>query len=352
MTTVTGGAGSAFDGYAAIESVLLKYAEPSRHANYEFRRFGSKLIQPRGGGLNCRIPVFTNDTTSGVRSRRGAAIAPADAQEYTRGTPRALAHAGSEVTLEYYKDSFGISKVYADAVTLREYLTRGAEFLMVGTALTEEEIIFDELFWNTWGTDLKAPANNFIMVEGDGSIAGTWGTLTVETIVPEALIAARRELRKRNASGIRQANNSYVGLLSPDHVYSLQTNLKGTGAQLSFEADSMNMTDVYKNGRLGRFAGLELYETTHAPSFTGGITNDPFNSGNSGEYAVVLAADAFYCATHETLNAQLHYSGFQVNAYTPAAEQATLAVDYLFAAKCQTANAERAAKIVVIPTAV
>lgn len=358
--TSVGDASLSISGVEVMIAHLRSTAEKSRFRNYEFRQFGTHTIQPAYSGRTVYIPVF--ESTDGAEATAGAYGNKSAESERGQGTiantaegatfsPRAFAFQSRQGTIDRYEDGFGISKEFAATATLRRYLERGAQFLNVGLAQTEEDLIQEALFWKSgqYGVELKdgtTAGEEFILVEFDGDTDGTWGLLAAsEAIVPEALAVARKELRVRNNPGFEQLDGKYAAILSPRQVYNLITNVSTN--QLRFEQDSMNMTGNFRNNVIGDLFGIRVFESSNVPSGAGTVTDDPITGEVAWELGCVLAPDAFYVVEHETLNPQLYYEGFDTGGVAnPTHNRATLAMDYMtgaFAGDC-------ANKLVVIPT--
>lgn len=341
---------------SALHTYMRSIAEPTLYANFEYWNWGTKAIQPGYTGRTLYAPTITKAVTSQV----GAELTKTTDLNEATGRPdyRKLAFSSYTGTLNYYMDSFAITKVFAATATLRRYMERAAQFLMQSCALTQEELIHCELFWANEadflspagdGADLKAGGTDFMDVVADGG-SEAWGdhptAAMIAGVLPLALAQARRKLRLQNNPGFPELGGTYAGLFSPNAVYSLLTNTTGP----SFEADSMNITASYKNNIIGRLFGITVIETSNAPQFLsadiGTDSPDASNGLLDFEYHTVFAPDAFYVSEIETLQPKMYWSGFQVNTTTPAGEFGTLALDY----SADAFSGDTANKMVVIPS--
>jgi len=320
-----------------IGQYLREVAERSRYKRYVLRQFGSLALQPGYRGTTIYAPTITNGVQNATKVDLGgveSGYGSASEAERTMPTVRKLAFSKYYGELNYYMDVYGVSKVFAATATLRKYLERAAEFLMVGCAQTEEELeIWLCLLYSDYasgGTTLLDPSSSEVMYQDPSNTGTAYGSLDGDnTWIPSTLAAIRRQLRNKQNPGFDNLSNRFAVVVTPDVSYQLMTNLRsdGTNFQLSFESDSMGMEEAYENHSIGHVLGCEVIECDHLPSIAGGASGGPSASATM-DMCFAFAPDAFYVQEHETLNPQLYWSGFQVNTFTPAGEEATLAMDF------------------------
>ena len=342
----------------ALHTYLHDKAEKDRFDNYEMRPWGSKAIQPGQTGLTVYAPTFTRTedgtraNSTGVLSLRGLGVG-GDGSTLERGAPtaRKLTFGNDSATLDMFEDVFEVSKLFAASATLKGYLERAGQYLYQGVALTEEELIHEALFYDTWGTDLQEPSGNFIDFQADGTDA-TWGaystTVSAAGLLPTAIARIWKELSNKSNPGFAEAQGDYVVFLTPTQIYNMLTNVASNS--LRFEQDSMDMTDGFKTSRVGRLFGCSLIQTTKAPKFSGltyAANDAAFAAARDHEYVVGIAPDAYYCVEHETLGNNLYYEGFETGGVAnPTHNYATLASSFASAVIDPT---DRPNKMVVIP---
>lgn len=365
MSVFGTGTFTAVGGLTATNTALTDYlreeAEPARYKNYVLRQFCSEAIQPGYMGNTIYAPTITNAVQNATRKDIGGAVSTYSGAQGERSSPsaRALSFSKASGELNYYMDVIGVSKVFAATATLRKYLARAAEYLMVGCAQTEEELeIWNAMFYGAHNAGTGVP-NAFPNVVGGEALyvdpandGSAWGTIvSTDYLVPTTLAQIRRKHVKNKNRTFDFMDGKYPFICGPDAVYMLATNVNEAGTQLSFERNSMNKTDVYNNQVVGDVLGVRVIEALSLPEYDGAIgalTNEPSTTATV-TMCCSPTPDAVYCHEHQTLNPQLYWSGFQVNTFTPAAEEATLAMDFMAGA---FKGVDYATKMLLVPVPV
>ena len=370
---------------AAIQQHLRRTALPDLFKNYELIQFATEAEVPSNQGLVMIIPEFVNDTTSGVKSTpkiadtAGVSAAPILGLQPNLGLLRDVSHDTITATLKYYADGFKFDKVFARSVSIEGSMERAARYLMVGAAQNQEKLLQNHILYSnatsaTEGTDTSATtgvlhdknndlpgyvsATEPMYVHPQGG-ADAWDDLAAANAfaTPEGFAQARKFLRKQDAPGYASLGNCYAAVVGPGTVYSLLTQVKASGAALTFENDSMNMTESFSMNSIGKLFGTVLFESSYVReiddddatygTYAAGTTT---NAGTTFEYNMIFGPDAFFVCPHEAVNPGVILKGFnEGGALNPTNSVSSVSVDYLFAARASQQIGKRCA---IMPAAV
>jgi len=361
-----------------LQQHLRRTALPDLFDNYELVQLASKAEVPANQGLVMIIPDYINDSDHGVK--RNTKIADTAAGEYSPllglqpdlSNLRDIENSTVTAELKYYADGFRFSKTYAQSVAIEGGMERAARYLMVGAASTQERLTQNHVLYSnassaTEGADPSATTGTLWDKNNDtpGYVSATepiyvhpsgdddaWDDLAAADVaVAEGFAQARKFLRKRNAPGFSQLNGTYAAYVGPSTVHSLLTQVKSGGASLTFENDSMNMTQSFKDNIVGRLFGITVFESTavreiadNDATYGAQAAGTTTNAGNTFEYNMIFGPDAFFVCPHEAVNPGVIVKGFnEGGALNPTNSVASVSVDYLFAVRASQQLGERCA---------
>lgn len=354
----------------ALAHYLRSTAEPNLFYSYEFIPLASEAVVPAGQGIYMTIPAFANGVSGATFLDRANALAPVAAAAETAPllttdgtTPDLTNFRTTSVTStsrqqKYFTDGFAVSKLYKDTATVQGEFERIAQFIMKTAAATQEILLQNQIIyesgaaltdptgagtiWGTFGATEGYNSGDPIYVSPDE--AGTaWGSIVAgDYALANKFARARKELKQRGNPGFAQLNGRLAALIGPDTLYRLTTSVATvTGnAALTFEQESMNMTDVFKSAVVGDLFGFRLIESNNPITIIAEVANGPSTTAGAGagnevdcEINVLFAPDAFYVTPHARLTPQLYVSGFNEGGpLNPTKSVASLATDFLFGA--------------------
>ena len=367
-----------------LQQHLRRTALPDLFDNYELVQLATEAQVPSNQGLVMIIPDYTNDTDHGVKSTPNiASTSGLDSAPILTKTPdldnlRDIEHNTKTATLRYYADGYKFSKVFARSVSIQDSMERASRYLMVGAAQNQERLVQNHVLYSnaasaTEGYDVTATTGTLHNKNNDlpGYVSSTepmyahpsgdddaWDDLaSTDVAVAEGFAQARKMLRKRRAPGYSSLGGKYAAYVGPSTVHSLLTQVKSGGASLTFENDSMNMTDSFKDNVIGTLFGCVVYESTYVreiddddsdyATYAAGTTT---NAGQTFEYNLIFGPDAFFVCPHESVNPGVIVKGFnEGGAWNPTNSVSSVSVDYLFAAQASNQIGERA---VIMPAPV
>lgn len=308
---------------------LWSVGEPSLLNNTVLWSLGTPAIILPGQGLVAHIPTYDSTAANAVTA---AALADSASTVAARDL-RALKFGNRTIQLRKYRDFFGIEDMFAVGATVRDYLERGALFLLQGFA--ERLSTYAQLGDATAGVgvledDSDATDSAVLWAPPNGHLGHIWGEVVAgDDVSPEGFFYARKKLRLAKAQGFAKLGNKYGAMIGPETSYMLQTN--ATANTLTFQQNNMNLPDIYRNVAITSFAQMVFMETTFDTFAQGAVgVGQEYGMADAvtdSEVNVILAADAFYTTEIKGMPAGFKLKPFGSGGPTddPADEWASLA---------------------------
>ena len=147
----------------ALAHYLRSVAEPNCFLNYEMVPLASQAVVPAGQGKYMTIPNFVNDSTYGVAN---ATVVTNEALPFNAsGTATASIAGLRETRVEnidreqtYFRDGYIVSKLYKNTATVQGEYERIAQFIMKGSAQTQEKLLQNNMIYQAGAAALTDPA--------------------------------------------------------------------------------------------------------------------------------------------------------------------------------------------------
>lgn len=309
--------------FTAVGQLLLDRALPDLIKNYELIRWGVDAVQPAGTGLKIYAPTFDNIAkihTAKIAAGNEAVVSTADALTF--------GHFSGD--LEYYQQPIDISKVFGATATLKEYAQRAANYLMLGCAMTQEDLAEKVCAFSTGvtyhdGTDPTKVG----WVAPDGATAhGAVDVTKIPSI--KGMSKARKLLKKASNPGFSEASGKYVAMVGPEWVDQMITNVTSIP---TFEESSMGMHSAFIDNKIGTLSGFMIVETNNIHDIIPNANNAlaaGLAATKNGELNLLFAPGAFYVSSHASLKPMINVVPFNTPSKSdPSGQKMVIAVDYM-----------------------
>jgi hypothetical protein len=359
----------------ALAHYLRTTAEPNLFNGYEFVALATEAEVPNGAGVWMSIPHYANSGTNGALGQTwadkanglspvgitGEELNPLVGLQPDLAVLRQSRTDTIDRKMSYFTDGFGISKVNKTTRAVQGEFERISQFIMKTAAATQETLLQANIIYefNSGGASnaITDPTNTGVIWASFGATEGynagdpmyvspdvegsAWGSIVAgDYPVANKFAYARKLLKQYGNPGFSQLGNKLCALIGPDTNYRLSTSVTSASnaAALTFEQESMGMSQVFKDAVVGDLFGFRLIETNNPIVIPGDTTNGPSTDGGGStdvdcEINVLFAPDAFYVTPHEGLTPQLYVSGFnEGGAFNPTKTVSSLATDFMFGA--------------------
>lgn len=362
----------------ALGNYLRTFAEPNLFLNYEMVPLATEAEVPGNQGRWMQIPYFTNDTDHGVKTMDAIAAAKEALPLATTtnvgdvGSLRDTEVLNTDRAMSYFADGFKVSKAYKSLANVRGEMERMAQFIMKTTAQTQEKLLQNQILYggatatpDGATTDPGATPSPVLPTafsnNTSGQISGEcyyvapgadntpWGSIDAsDPVIANNFALARKFLKQGGNPGFTKLGGKLAAVVGPDTVYRLHTQVvaapsSGVGdAPLTWEAESMGETRIYKDAVIGDLFGFRLMECNFPITIAAGATNGPSDNGTATvnpaaeidcELNILFAPDALYVTPHALLTPQIYVSGFnEGGAFNPTKSVASVATDFMFGA--------------------
>lgn len=333
MTQTTTGSGPDF---SLLEKYLEKKAVLTLLPNLELYQFGREAIVPSNTGREIFAPYWQDGIATNA--------APVRTETAAIGVS-AMSALNVSGNLSEYAKAVGFSRMLWQTKSL-PILEEATKQLMHSLARGWENriqsIISDmgPLSANSWLAGDRTTVYN--------SVAN--GTFTRASVF--SLAAAK--LASNFNPGYAEFGGRYGAVIHPIVADQLRTNTSGAGGgavRLTFEQQSMNMTNVFRNNAIGDLFGCRLFESPFSAkginrSSDAGMSD---GAGNGGYLNYVFAPEAFFVAPLANARPEIILHGFGSGGTSdPANRLSTLAVYGVFEAFTYSTGSVRAKRMIAI----